>query len=149
MDWETKSVFFAWISLSHGFKILSIILLTSGEPASNSPTRWMVCSAGAPSNRPTHQSARERVPQLRGPVTIHHSPIPKQATNLVMVAHFEKNELPLASIRLKKQSSPKTRTTFEKLGTKFSYASSMMSMRGAPCIQHGSQGFVYSYAILS
>ena len=40
---------------------------------------------------PNNQSARERVPQLRGPVTIHHSPIPKQATNLVMVPHFEKN----------------------------------------------------------
>ena len=68
--------------------------------------------------------------------------------NFILVANFKENQLPLDGIRLKKQAQAKPCAALEKIQTEFPNASSPMSVRRTPCIQHGNQGFIHSPAIL-
>jgi hypothetical protein len=72
----------------------------------------------------------------------------ERPTNFIVVANFKENQLPLDGIRLKKQAQAKPYAALEKIQTEFPNASSPMSMRRTPCIQHGNQGFIHSTAIL-
>jgi hypothetical protein len=72
----------------------------------------------------------------------------ERPTNFIVVANFKENQLPLDGIRLKKQAQAKPCAALEKIQTEFPNASSPMSVRRTPCIQHGNQGFIHSTAIL-
>lgn len=72
----------------------------------------------------------------------------ERPANFIVVANFKENQLPLDGIRLKKQPQAKPRAALEKIQTEFPNASSPMSVRRTPCIQHGNQGFIHSPAIL-
>jgi hypothetical protein len=69
-------------------------------------------------------------------------------SNFIMVANFKENQFPLGGIRLKKQPQPKTCAAFEKIRTKFPYASSPMLVMRTPCIQNGYKGLINCPAIL-
>ena len=53
----------------------------------------------------------------------------------IMVSDLKHHQLPIPRIRLKKQSQSQARTTFKKISTKFSDASTPVGMRGTPGIQ--------------
>jgi hypothetical protein len=72
----------------------------------------------------------------------------ERPTNFIVVANFKENQLPLDGIRLKKQAQAKPCAALEKIQTEFPNASSPMSVRRTPSIQHGNQGFIHSPAIL-
>jgi hypothetical protein len=72
----------------------------------------------------------------------------ERLANFIVVANFEENQLFLDGIRLKKQAQAKPCAALEKIQTEFPNASSPMSVRKTPCIQHGYQCFIHSPAIL-
>jgi hypothetical protein len=72
----------------------------------------------------------------------------ERPANFIVVANFKENQLPLDGIRLKKQAQAKPCAALEKIQTEFPNASSPMSVRRTPCIQHGNQGFIHCTAIL-